>query len=183
MTTAYEHKTELVGDDYTGLPMRPRPYRRKPRPTGLDWAALTANHVARGGQVDASVWPEHKGKVVAIGDHSSSRKAFHTWEEATGDGYEETASPASMRVTRPRTKTVKPRARKTATASTPRKVVLPVEKRAEVARRYRDGETIPDLVKAYGVGSSSIQHALRVSGVRIRSRAEAGRLRRERNAS
>ena len=44
MTTVYEHKTELAGDDYQGLPTTPVRYRGAPKPIGIDWAKVTADY-------------------------------------------------------------------------------------------------------------------------------------------
>lgn len=82
MTAIYEHRTELVGDDHTGLPTRPVQYRGAKKHNGLDWDRINADYVARDGQVDASVW--HKGKVVIIGGSANSSRAnMHTFTEAS----------------------------------------------------------------------------------------------------
>lgn len=169
MTTAYEHKTQLVGDDYEGLPTTPLRYRGARKGSSIDWDQINTDYVARGGQVDASVW--HKGKVVVIGDSTarSSRANLHTFEEATE--YDEPAAPKRTRTS------------KTPTSTTPRKISVPAEQRPEIARRYTDGESVVALAKAYGVSEGSIRYAVQKAGVTIRSKAEAAALLRERSKS
>jgi len=169
MTTIYDHKTELVGDDYTGLPTKPVQYRGRKQHAGLDWDRITEEYVANSGQVDPSVWPNH-GKVVIVGGTANSSKAnIHTFEETSE--YVEPAAPKR-----------KPRARKTATSSVPRIYQVQPEQRPEIARRYTAGESIPVLAKAYDVTEGSIRYAIEMSGVQIRSKKEAAALR-NRNAS
>lgn len=176
MTTTYEHKTELVGDDYLGLPIvgqritRPSGYSGKPKASGLPWDQITDEYVARGGQVDASVWPKTSGPVVQVGGNANSSRAnLHTFTEAVE--YTE-PSAAPMRVRRPRPK-------RTATSATQRALKVPVEKRAEIADRYAKGETIPGLAVAYNVSAGSIRYAINKAGGTIRSKKEAAALYRD----
>lgn len=174
MTTVYEHKTQLAGDDYQGLPTTPVRYRGAPKPVGIDWDQITENYLAHGGQVDASVWPKH-GNVVIIGGSANSSKAnIHTFTEATEYG-EPAAEPKQAKKPRAR----KPRTRKTATATSamPRIYQVQPEQRPEIARRYAEHETIAGLAKAYDVSEGSIRYAIERAGGRIRSKKEAAALR------
>jgi hypothetical protein len=169
MTTAYEHKTELVGDDYEGLPTRPVTYRGRRQQSSVDWDQITADYIARGGQVDASVWPKH-GKVIVIGGSANSSRAnLHSFTEA--NEYDEPAAPSRTRTS------------KTATTATPRKISVPAEQRPEIASRYTNGESTQALAKAYGVSEGSIRYAIKATGTRIRTKKEAFELYRERNVS
>jgi hypothetical protein len=171
MTALYEHKTELVGDDYTGLPTRPLRYRGAPKPVGIDWDKVTADYIAAGGQVDASVWPRH-GKVVVIGGSANSSKAnIHTFTEATEYG----EAQAPKRTPRRRSSTPKPGYRP------PEK--LTVEQRITVGRRYTNGESLSELSRDYSVAVNTIVKTLKVLKVPTRSPAEAGRLRRQQGKS
>lgn len=147
MTTAYEHKTQLVGDDYTGLPTTPLRYRGARKGSSIDWDQINTDYVARGGQVDASVWPKH-GKVVVIGDSTarSSRANLHTFVEATDDEYAEPTGPAR-----------KPRSK----ADYQRKPYRPNSKitddqRTEIRRRRAAGETLTSLAQSYSVAVNTI---------------------------
>ena len=146
MTTAYEHKTQLVGDDYQGLPTQTVRYRGKPKGSSIDWDQITENYIARGGQVDASVWPNH-GKVVVIGGTANSSRAnIHSFTEAEDGEYTEPANPAR-----------KPRS----TADFKRKPYRPNskltdEQRAEIRRRRAAGETLTALAEAYSVAVNTI---------------------------
>lgn len=161
MTTAYEHKTELVGDDYEGLPTRPLKYRGTRKGSSIDWAKIDADYVARGGQVDASVWPNN-GKVVIIGGSANSSKAnIHTFTEATSDDFDYDNSLAQAT----------PQQRRTV-----RK--LSDDQCRAIALRYRnDQASIRDLAEDYSVSTSAIHTALRFVGEPTRSVAEANRLR------
>lgn len=169
MTTAYEHKTELVGDDYEGLPTAPLRYRGARKGSSIDWDQINTDYIARGGQVDASVW--HKGKVVVIGDSTarSSRANVHSFVEASE--YDEPAAPERTR------------ANKTPTSTTPRKISVPAEQRPEIGRRYAAGESTLALARAYGVSEGSIRYAIKKADVPIRSSKEAAALLRERSKS
>ena len=117
---------------------------------------------------------------------NSSRANLPTFVE--GDDYDEPEStPAQKRAVRAAVQRQAPRPvrpKRTPTAAKPRTdIKITPEMRPEIARRYRAGETIPGLAKAYGVATGSIQFALRKENVRLRNRQEAGQLRRERRAS
>ena len=168
MTTTYEHKTELVGDDYPGLPTRPVQYRGARKHEGLPWDQITEQYQARGGQVDASVWPKTNGKVVLVGGNANSSRAhLHSFAEASE--YDEPAAPKPARVK-------KPRARKTTTSVVPRIYQVQPEQRPEIARRYAAGESIPVLAKAYAVSEGSIRYAIQKAGGQTRSKKEAAAL-------
>lgn len=146
MSTAYEHKTQLVGDDYHGLPTTPLRYRGARKGSSIDWDQINSDYIARGGQVDASVWPKH-GKVVVIGDSSarSSRANLHSFVEATDDEYTE-PDPAR-----------KPRSK----ADYQRKPYRPNSKltddqRIEIRRRRAAGETLTALATEYSVAVNTI---------------------------
>lgn len=159
MSTAYEHKTQLVGDDYLGLPTRPVRYRGARKGSTVDWDQIEQDYIARGGQVDASVWPNH-GKVVVIGGSANSSRAnIHTFTEATGDDYDNPlAQPA-------------PQQRRTV-----RK--LSDDQCRAIALRYRnDQASIRELADEYSVSTSAIHTALRFAGEPTRSVVEANRLR------
>ena len=142
MTTTYEHKTELVGDDYTGLPTRPAQYRGAPKPTGLPWNEITEGYVANGGQVDPSVWRKRNVELVT-GTSASSRRAVHTFE--TPDDYDEHAEPEQRR----------------ATGTGSRKPVkLTDAKRIEIGNRYIDGEGLVSLADAFDVSVTTIRTTL-----------------------
>jgi hypothetical protein len=173
MTATYEHKTQLAGDDYQGLPTTPVRYRGAPKPIGIDWEQVTADYIAAGGQVDASVWPRH-GKVVVIGGSANSSKAnIHTFTEATEYG-EPAAEPKQAKKPRVR----KPRTRKAATATSAMPQVYQVqpEQRPEIRRRYEQGESGPALARAYDVSEGSIRYAIEAAGGRLRSKSEAAAL-------
>lgn len=173
MTTVYEHKTELAGDDYQGLPTTPVRYRGVPKPVGIDWDQVNTDYLAAGGQVDASVWPKH-GKVTIIGGSANSSKAnIHTFTEASA--YTEPALKPESKAKPAR----KPRTRKiaTATSAMPQVYQVQPEQRPEIARRYAEHETIATLAKAYDVSEGSIRYAIERAGGRIRSKKEAAALR------
>lgn len=145
MTTAYEHKTQLVGDDYQGLPTAPVRYRGAPKRCSIDWDQITADYIARGGQVDASVW--HKGKVVVIeGGARSSSASLHSFVEATDDEYAEPAQPAR----KPRSKADYQRKPHRPNSK------LTDEQRAEIRRRRANGATLTVLADDYGVAINTI---------------------------
>lgn len=54
---------------------------------------------------------------------------------------------------------------------------LTEDERADVARRYARGEPVTDLARRYGVSTTTVVRALRKLGVRVRTRAEAARIR------
>lgn len=152
------------GGDYQGLPTTPVRYSGRPKTSTIDWDQITENYVARGGQVDASVWPNH-GKVVVIGGTANSSRAnIHTFTEA-----EEYDEPQATRT--------RPRRAKTATSASRRVIKVPAEQRPEIARRYENGESVIALAKAYGVSEGSIRYAVQKAGVTIRSKTEAAALR------
>ena len=156
------------GGDYQGLPTTPVRYSGRPKTSTIDWDQITENYVARGGQVDASVWPNH-GKVVVIGGTANSSRAnIHTFTEAEGDDYEydnSLAQPAPERGPRRRNEPL-----------------LSEADQRKVARRYRAGESIRSLGEAFNVTTSAIQTALRHQHEPTRSRNEMNR-RRTRSAS
>lgn len=78
-----------------GLPTVDAPARHQSRPkhTGLPWDQITADYTARGGQVDADVWPKAGGTVHVIGGNGKSRHRVHSWVEA--DEYDEPSGGAS----------------------------------------------------------------------------------------
>jgi hypothetical protein len=146
VSTAYEHKTQLVGDDYTGLPTQPVKYRGRRQGSSVDWDQIQADYIARGGQVDASVWPQHGKVVVITGNARSSRANLHTFVEAQDDEYAEPAEPPL----KPRTK-----------ADYQRKPYRPNskltdEQRAEIRQRRANGETLTSLAAAYSVAVNTI---------------------------
>jgi hypothetical protein len=152
MSTAYEHKTQLVGDDYHGLPTTPLRYRGARKGSTIDWDQINSDYIARGGQVDASVWPNH-GKVVVIGDSTarSSRANLHSFVEATDDEYTE---PAPAR---------KPRSK----ANFKRKPYRPNSKltdaqRDEIRRRRANGATLTVLADDYSVSVTTIVKTVKV---------------------
>jgi hypothetical protein len=73
------------GGDYQGLPTSPVRHRGGRKAEGLPWDQINADYLARGGQVDAEVWPKTSGKVNVIGKQGNSRHRLHTWEEAVSD--------------------------------------------------------------------------------------------------
>jgi hypothetical protein len=161
-----------AGGDYQGLPTTPIKHRGAKKHTGLNWDQVTANYMARGGQVDASVWPKH-GKVVVVGGSANSSRAnIHTFIENAE--YDETASAAPMRVTRPKRK---------ANPGSGRPSKLTPEQRIEIGRRYQAGESLTQLAKAYGVVVTTITNTLAALQIPTRNRVEAGKVTRERNAS
>lgn len=158
------------GGDYQGLPVTPVRYRGAPKRCSIDWDQITENYVAAGGQVDASVWPQH-GKVVVIGSNSarSSRANIHSFEEATE--YKEPVEPKDKPAK-------KPRARKKAAASAmPTIYQVQPEQRPEIRRRYEALETIADIALDLNVSAGSIRYAIEKAGGRIRSKKEAAALR------
>lgn len=146
MTTLYEHKTQLVGDDYHGLPTTPVKYRDKPSRTGIDWDQIRQSYEANGGVVDDSVWPK-VGKVVVItGNARSSRANLHTFTEAQDDEYDE---PTQTVTARPRKGDYK------------RKPYRPNSKltdaqRAEICRLRASGKTLTFLAREYDVSVTTI---------------------------
>jgi len=169
MTTAYEHKTQLVGDDYTGLPTQPVKYRGRRQGSSVDWDQIQADYIARGGQVDASVWPQHGKVVVITGNARSSRANLHTFVEATDDEYAEPAE----RVQKPRVRQrdyTRPQHRP--------KSKLTDAQREEIGRRYNAGATVTELAPAYSVSTTTITKVLAALGIPTRNQ-----LARERNAS
>jgi hypothetical protein len=168
MTTAYEHKTQLVGDDYTGLPTQPVKYRGRRHGSSVDWDQIQADYIARGGQVDASVWPQHGKVVVVTGNARTSRANLHTFIEAQDDDY---AEPETVR---------KPRGRQRDFNRAPHrpKSKLTDAQRDEIGRRYSAGATVTELGPAYGVSTTTITKVLAALGIPTRNQ-----LARERNAS
>lgn len=164
MSTAYEHKTQLVGDDYTGLPTRPVKYRGARKGSSIDWDQIQANYIARGGQVDASVWPNH-GKVVVIGSSNarSSRVNVHSFVEATDDEYAEPVP----RPDKPRSTADYKR-----TPNRPNTKIRH-EQYAEVGRRYTDGASLNQLAATYSVSVSTIVKVLKAAGVQTRDRGRS----------
>jgi uncharacterized protein (DUF433 family) len=157
------------GGDYQGLPTTPVRHRGRRQGSSIDWDQITENYIARGGQVDASVWPKH-GKVVVIeGGARSSSASMHSFVEADDSEY-----------TEPATRTRRP---KPAPTSTPRVIKVPAEQRAEIGRRYAAGESTQALARAYGVSEGSIRYAIKKADVPMRSSKEAAALLRERNAT
>lgn len=154
------------GGDYQGLPTTPVKYRDKPSRTGIDWDQVRETYLSNGGQVDDSVW--HQGKVVVIGSNSarSSRANIHSFEEASE--YNEPAAKP------------KPKPRRTTTPSkTNPSAKLTQDQRVQIGRRYRFGESLMELAKAYGVTVTTITKTLAAQGVPTRTRQEAGKVRRE----
>ncbi|HEY3559722.1 MAG TPA: helix-turn-helix domain-containing protein [Kribbella sp.] len=175
MTALYEHKTQLVGDDYHGLPTAPVVYGKKPSRTGIDWDQINADYIANGGQIDNTVWPKH-GKVVVIkGNARTSSANLHTFTEAQDDEYAEPDVPAPKRAAR----TAKKPARKPGYRP-PLKLTL--EQRATIGRRYQDGESLAELAKDYGVALNTISKTLATVGVPRRTRLEAGVIRRQKRS-
>lgn len=154
------------GGDYQGLPITAVKYRDKPSRTGIDWDQVRDNYLANGGQIDDSVW--HQGKVVVIGSNSarSSRANIHSFEEVS-DYTEPTTEPEA-----------KPR-RKTTPSKTNPSAKLTPDQRVQIGRRYRFGESLMELAKAYGVTVTTITKTLAAQGVPTRTRQEAGKVRRE----
>lgn len=151
MTAVYEHKTELVGDDYHGLPTQPVKYRDKPSRTGIDWDKIRTDYVANGGQIDDTVWAT--GKVVIIGGSANSSSAnIHTFQEA--EEYDEPTPAVPNRAPRPKLERSK----------------IDSEQRAVVARRYQGGATVLGLARDYGVSPRTIYSALRMAGVELEER-------------
>jgi hypothetical protein len=112
--------------------------------------------------VDAGVWGRtEKVRVIESGRRGSDR--VHTFAER--EGYVEPAAPKAKRA---------PAKRATARRV---KRSLTVEQRAEVARRYVAGESMPALVAAFDVGLGSIAWALKVHGVKSRKPVAAAALR------
>jgi hypothetical protein len=149
-----------AGGDYQGLPTGPVLHRGGRKAEGLPWDQINADYVARGGQVDADVWPK-VGKVRLIGNRGGSRKDLHTWEEADQDiDYDNTLSQGTPNVS----------------VQTSRALLTDADQR-KVALRYRHGENIQELADAFDVSISAIRTALNKQGEPIRSRNEAQRLR------
>lgn len=149
MTTTYE--TELVGDDYTGLPTTPVTYRNKPSRTGIDWDQVRDNYVANGGHVDDTVWA--KGNIVIIGGSANSSRAnIHTFQEA--EEYDEPTPAIPNRAPRPKLERSK----------------INSEQRRVVARRYEGGATVLELARDYSVAPKTIYGALRMAGVELEER-------------
>lgn len=151
------------GDWANGLPTSARPaqHRIKPKATGFDWNQAREQYVARGGVIDDSVWPVHKGKVVTIGGEGLSRHRIHTWEETDPDDY----NPE------------RPLATGTAAKAKRTNAVIEQAQISRVCLRYRSGASIRELADAYGVSITSIRTALRNGGEPTRSRAVANRMR------
>lgn len=148
-----------AGDDYTGLPTQPVQYRGARKHTGLPWNELTEQYLARGGQVDASVWPKTGGRVVIVGGNANSSRAnMHTFVEA--DEYDEPNTQVTPKVRPPQNQPL-----------------LSDTDQRKVALRYRAGESIRALAAAFNVTTSAIQTALRHQGEPTRTTAEANRLR------
>jgi hypothetical protein len=158
------------GGDYQGLPTTAVKYRGATRRSSIDWDQITEQYVAAGGQVDASVWPQH-GKVVVIGSNSarSSRANIHSFEEATE--YKEPAAPKDKPAKKPRAR------KKAATSAMPTIYQVQPEQRPEIRRRYEALETIADIALDLDVSAGSIRYAIEKAGGRIRSKKEAAALR------
>lgn len=149
MTTAYEHETQLVGDDYQGLPTQTVKYRSKPKGSSIDWDQITENYIARGGQVDASVWPNH-GKVIVSGSNSarSSRANIHTFTEVEDGEYKEPRQPAA-------------RPKRAKTPGSGRRTSLTKAQQEQLGRRYKFGESFMELAKAYSVSETTVANILK----------------------
>lgn len=147
------------GGDYQGLPTSAVKYRRTRKGSSIDWDRITADYIAAGGQVDASVWPNN-GKVVVTGGSNarSSRVNVHTFTEASE--YDEPAAPKRAQVGK----------------------LSPIQRQA-IGNRYRDGESLNQLAKAYSVTVTTITKTLAALEIPTRNRAQAGKVTRERNAS
>lgn len=152
------------GGDWLDLPTRAVQHRGRAIPQGLPWGELTDQYVARGGQVDAGVWGKtDKVRVIQSGRRGSDR--VHTFAER--EGYQETAAPKA-RAKRPAVK--RATARRTKTTVTD-------EQRAEIAKRYINGESMNALSAAFKVGLGSVAWALKAHGVKSRTPVEAAALR------
>lgn len=155
-------KANAGGGDYQGLPTAPIKHRGRTLPEGLPWAEINEQYVASGGQVDAGVWGRtEKVRVIESGRRGSDR--VHTFAER--EGYVEPAAPKAKRA---------PAKRATARRV---KRSLTDEQRAEIAKRYVAGESMPALVAAFNVGLGSIAWALKVHGVKSRKPVDAAALR------
>lgn len=161
----------VAGGDYQGLPTTPVRYRGKPRPNGIDWAAVDANYIANGGVIDPTIWPKTAGPVVTTDNNPRSRDAAHTHVEASHRG--EPATPRPKRAPAPNLELKR----------NPPNIKITTEMRPEVGRRYQAGESLPELARAYDVSVTTIRNVLEAIDIPIRTMLEAGQLRRERRAS
>jgi uncharacterized protein (DUF433 family) len=155
-----------------GLPTPEAPARHQPRAkhTGLPWDQINADYTARGGQVDADVWPD-AGKVTISGSNGMTRHRVHTWSESVD--YSEPAPAATLQQ---------------AQANAARKrnqpgAKLNQEQRVTIGRRYQDGESLPELAKDYGVSVTTVSNTLKAIGISTRTRQAAGEVRRSRKVA
>lgn len=152
----------IGGRDWNrGLPSSEAPARhtaRRAKRTGLPWDQITADYEARGGRVDAGVWPKTSGKVTVVGGEGMSRHRVHTFAEADADDFDYDQPLANP-----------------APAKTPRKTTarLTSDQAAKVCTRYEDGASIRDLCTEFNVSHTAIQTALRNGGIQTRARGGA----------
>lgn len=123
---------------------------RRPTPTGLDWAAVTASYEANGGVVRPEVWGIAVKKIKP-------------------------AAPRTVRSVKPRA--VKPRNPRLQSA--PRTsnnplgrgatVLLTRDEMADIISRYTSGEGMPTIAKSHGIGRNTAAKLLRAAGIQIRA--------------
>lgn len=120
------------------------------KPTGLDWAAITRNYVAAGGEPQPNVWKAAApGKLRAnprpyVYKNRSNRSA----DKASGE-----RGPERM---------------------------FTVEQEQEIRRKYEDGAFIPGLAKEYGASKSVVRLTILRAGGTIRSKSESMKMSRAR---
>jgi hypothetical protein len=119
---------------------------RRPTPTGLDWAAVTASYVAHGGELEPEVW-------------GSARKAQAEALRAASNGEQEkTRRPVRASTGRP---SHNPLGRGAA-------VELSRQQLQDIIDRYRGGEPSPSIAQSYKIASNTVLRLLRAEGVEIR---------------
>jgi uncharacterized protein (DUF433 family) len=148
-----------------GLPTPDAPARHQPRPkhTGLPWEQIDADYTARGGQVDADVWP-NAGKVIVIGGEGLSRHRVHSWVEAEPETFEydqPLANPTTTKSAKPGATTAK----------------LSPERAKRACARYRDGLTIQEVADEFLVSFTAIRTALKNHSEPIRDRVTSKQIR------
>ncbi|MFC0626143.1 hypothetical protein [Kribbella deserti] len=187
------------GDWDRGLPTTPAPPRpRRTQPTGLDWSGIRDQYLAAGGVETPEIFtpntitkihhntglpttytqpgtepppPARKG----VPDHVKAAVArrYLAGEPATRLQREYSISSNTLaRAVKAAGGQMRPRGQRVAPTGgcMPR---LSAATSTEIARRYADGESSPELQRAYGYSHQTIRKAIIAAGGRIRTAAEA----------
>lgn len=165
---------------------------RRPAPTGLDWAAVTADYLAHGGELHPEVWkapvppPRRRGlglreTPLEPGEHGNSLDLTPGQRREIAQRYADgETSPALGAAFGISHNSVIRVVKEGGVEIRSLKTQMAPEHLQALLDRYSDGESVNDIAASMGRGPNTIRRLLVDAGLELRDKSTAGALAKQR---